>query len=162
MEVDYPGNFFEYIDSLFSQDLPENTADSLTIKDKGDLLRMTRFAIRQMHAEAKSELDITVLLLPERYKLSELYRTLPTDMDEKQKALAMRWILEAIKKNPDKLNLLTKRTELNRSLSDKWLSYLIIDFYGRLSEREVKICIKILYSIWDSGDGHYDSFRLNE
>lgn len=153
MEADYPGNFFEYIDSLFSQDLPENTADSLTIKDKGDLLRMTRFAIRQMHAEAKSELDITVLLLPERYKLSELYRTLPTDMDEKQKALAMRWILEAIKKNPDKLN---------RSLSDKWLSYLIIDFYGRLSEREVKICIKILYSIWDSGDGHYHSFRLNE
>jgi hypothetical protein len=82
-------------------------------------------------------------------------------MDKKQKALAMRLKLEEIRKNPDKLNPITKRTALNRSLSDNWLSCIILDYYGWLSEREIYTCRAILYSIWDSGDGYLDNIVPN-
>lgn len=82
-------------------------------------------------------------------------------MDKKQKALAMRLKLEEIRKNPDKLNPITKRTALNRSLSDNWLSCIILDYYGWLSEREIYTCRAILYSIWDSGDGYLDNMVPN-
>jgi hypothetical protein len=155
MKADNPGNFFEFIDGVFSQGLPSNIANRPnTLEDGGRLLRKTRSAILQIDAQEKSELNITALLLPERYKLSIYYETLPPEMDEKQKALVIRWEVEEIMKNPDKFNPITKRTALNRSLSDNSLSCIILDCYPWLSKREIYTCIAILYSIWDSGDGY--------
>ena len=74
MKPDNPGNFFEYIDGVFSQELPSNLANRPnTLENRGQLLRKTRNTILQMNAQAKSELNITALLLLERYKLSIFY-----------------------------------------------------------------------------------------
>jgi hypothetical protein len=114
-----------------------------------------------MNAQAKSELNITALFLPERYKLSHYYQTLSSEMDDKQKALVMRWWLERTSKNPDKFNPISRRTDLQRPASDKWLSCILFQYYGRLSRREMYTCREILYSIWDSGDGYYDNIVSN-
>ena len=155
-------NFLEFLNSLFSQELLSSIARTRTlIKEKGDLLRKVRMVQQQMNPKAKSELNITTLLLPERYKTTTYYQTLSSEMDKKQKALAMRLKLEEIRKNPDKLNPITKRTALNRSLSDNWLSCIILDYYGWLSEREIYTCRAILYSIGDSGDGYLGNIVPN-
>lgn len=110
-----------------------------------------------MNAQDRSELNITTLLLPERYKLSPYYQTLSSEMNDNEKALVMRWWLEKTRKNPDKFNPINKRTNLQRSLSDNFLSYILFHYYGRLSKPEMYVCREIIYAIWDSGDGIYDN-----
>jgi predicted transcriptional regulator len=114
-----------------------------------------------MNAQAKSELNITTLLLPEHYKLSPYYETLSSEMDEKQKALAMRWWLERIRTNRDKSNAINRRTDLKRYSSDLSLHRILYHYYGRLNKREIYTCSEILYSIWDSYDGYYDDVVSN-
>jgi hypothetical protein len=73
----------------------------------------------------------------------------------------VRWWLERTSKNPDKFNPIRKRTDLQKSPSDKWLSCILFQYYGRLSKREMYTYREILYSIWDSGDGYYDNIVSN-
>ncbi|MGC2682014.1 MAG: hypothetical protein WA323_09105 [Candidatus Nitrosopolaris sp.] len=152
-------NFFENSDDLFNQPIKDYGLPS--IKAKGQLLRKARRTQQRMNSQAKSELNITALLLPESYKLSHYYQTLSSEMDDKQKALAIRWRLERNRKNPDKFNPINRRTDLQRSSSDWCLDSILSDYYGRLSKREMYTCREILYSIWDSGDGHYDNIVSN-
>jgi len=147
-------NIFGYLDNLFSQHI-ENIRPH-TIKEKGQLLRKAKRAQVRMNAQAKSELNITTLLLPERYKISPYYETLSSEMDEKQKSLAMRWWLERIRTNRDKSNAINRRTDLNRFFSDISLHRTLYHYYGRLNKREIHTCTEVLYSIWDSYDGYYD------
>lgn len=132
-----------------------------TNEQKGQLLQKTRRAQERMNVQARSELNITRLLLPERYKLSPYYETLSSEMDEKQKALAMRWWLERIRTNRDKSDAINRRTDLNRFFSDISLHRTLYHYYGRLNKREIYTCTEILYSIWDSYDGYYDDVVSN-
>jgi hypothetical protein len=147
-------NIFGYLDNLFSQQIEDTRPH--TIEQKGQLLQKTRRALERMNAQARSELNITRLLLPERYKLSPYYETLSSDMDEKQKTLAMRWLLERMRTTRDKSNAINGRTDLNRFFSDISLHRILYHYYGGLNKREIYTCDEILYSIWDSYDGYYD------
>lgn len=138
-------NIFGYLDNLFSQHI-ENIRPH-TIKEKGQLLRRAKRAQGRMNAQAKSELNITRLLLPERYKISPYYETLSSEMDEKQKALAMGWWLDGIRTNRDKSNAINKRTDLERYSSDLSLYRILYHYYGRLNKREIYTCREILYSM---------------
>jgi hypothetical protein len=155
----HTSHIFSYLDNLFSQHI-ENIRPH-TIEQKGQLLQKTRRALEKMNAQARSELNITRLLLPERYKLSPYYETLSSDMDEKQKALAMRWWLERIRTNQDKSNAINRRTDLNRFFPDISLHRILYHYYGRLNKREIYTCDEILYSIWDSYEGYYDDVVSN-
>ncbi|MGB8934947.1 MAG: hypothetical protein WCC17_07560 [Candidatus Nitrosopolaris sp.] len=155
VKADVPCNFFEYLESLFSQHIKDIRDHN--IREKGQFLRKTRRAQLRMNAQDRSELNITALLLPERYKLSPYYQTLSSEMNGKDKALVMRRWLERTRKNPDKFNPINKRTNLQRSVSDNFLSYILFHYYGRLSKSEMYVCREILYAIWDSGDGIYDN-----
>jgi hypothetical protein len=57
-------NFFEYLESLFCQPIEDIRGHQN--KGKGQLLRKIRRALQRMNAQAKSELNITAPLLPER------------------------------------------------------------------------------------------------
>ena len=70
-----------------------------------------------MNVQARSELNITRLLLPERYKLHLIMKHYRQKW-MKQKALAMRWWLERIRTNRDKSDAINRRTDLNRFFSD--------------------------------------------
>jgi hypothetical protein len=152
--IDHRRNYFEHLDKLFKHTrwVVRHT-DDLNIEQKGRLLRRTRRALKRMNAQEKSELIIFTLLLPECFKLSSYYKTLPSEMDEKQKALAMRWYLERVSKNPDGAHL--REPQICLSIDGR-LERALIYFYGRLNKREMFVCKKILYSIWDLGDGYYD------
>jgi hypothetical protein len=152
-------HIFSYLGDLFSQHI-ENLRPH-TIEQKGQLLQKTRRALERMNTQARSELNITTLLLPERYKLSPYYETLSSEMDEKQKALAMRWWLERIRTNRDKSNAINRRTDLRRYVSDQSLHRILYHYYGRLNKREIYTCSEILYFIWDSYDGYYDDVVSN-
>ncbi len=99
--IDCCRNYIEYLDKLFKRTrwVVRHTRD-LNIEQKGRLLRRTRRALQRLKAQEKSELIIFTSLLPEYFKLSSYYQSLPSEMDEKQKALAMRWYLERVSKNP--------------------------------------------------------------
>jgi hypothetical protein len=77
-------------------------------------------------------------------------------MDEKQKALAMRWYLKSVSKNPAGAHVKEPEIYLSGPIDDGRLNRTLIHYYGRLNKREMFVCIEILYYIWDSGDGYYD------
>jgi hypothetical protein len=72
-------DIFGYLDNLFSQHI-EDIRDH-GINEKGQLLPKVTRAQQRTNAQAKSEQNITTLLLPERYKLSLYYYT--SEMNEK-------------------------------------------------------------------------------
>jgi hypothetical protein len=109
-QADNPRDFFVYLENLFSQNI-ENIRPH-TIKQKGQLLQKTIRALEKMNAQARSELSIMRLLLPERYKLSPYYETLSSEMDDKQKSLAMKWCLESTRTNRNKSNAINRRTDM--------------------------------------------------
>jgi hypothetical protein len=151
---DFP-NFPEYLNYLYSQHIPDDWP--LKIYGKGSLLRRSRIVQAQRDTQEKSEFNITALFLPERFKLTPYYETLPSEMNEKQKALAVRWWLERKDDSQDGFNPITKRIASPRTFSHRPLCHTIYCYYGRLNKHETYMIIAILYSLWDNYDGHYDN-----
>ena len=123
-----------------------------------------------MSLEEKSEISIAAWLLPEKYKLTDCYRSLPSKMTEKKKALAIRWLLE------EKFGYIDRRDDiplLNRKISIPSIYYpsiyttvykIISQYHPKLGKKE-QYCLKtILYEIYDVFEGRYEDvvYRLQK
>jgi hypothetical protein len=138
--IDYRRNYIEHSEKLFKQTRwVVMHSRVLNIEQKGRLLRRTRRALQRLNAREKSELIIFTLLLPENFKLSSYYQTLPSEMDEKEKAFAMRRYLERVSKNPARAHLILKEPEIYlwSGSIDGRLNRTLIHYYGRLNKRDM-------------------------
>lgn len=151
---DFP-SFPEYLDYLYDQPIPDSR--SLGIEKKGRLLRKCRTIQAQRNTKQKSEFNITTLLLPERFKLTPYYENLPSEMNEKQKALAVIWWLERKDEGLYGFSPITKRAILSYFLGDRHLYRAINIYYGKLNKRGTCVIMAILHSLCDVCDGYYNN-----
>jgi hypothetical protein len=153
-KCDFP-DFPEYLDYLYGQPIPDSRP--LKIEVKGRLLRKCRTIQAQRNTRQKSEFNITALLLPERLKLTPYYETLPSEMNDKQKAVAVRWWLEREDENLNNgFSPITKKADLS-FYPDRCLYRTISIYYGKLNKRETYVITAILYSLCDAYNGYYNN-----
>lgn len=145
-----------YLEDLFSTHI--SSIKRLWYVAKENISNVIDEELNLMSLEEKSEMSIAAWLLPEKYKLTDCYRSLPSKMTEKKKALAIRWLLE------EKFEYIDRRDDiplLNRKISIPPLCYaaiykIISHYHPKLGKKE-QYCLKtILCEIYDVFEGRYE------
>ena len=147
---------FAYLEDLFSTHI--SGVKRLWFVAKENVSNVIDEEEHSMSLEEKSEMSIAAWLLPEKYKLTDCYMSLPSKMTEKKKALAVKWLLEG------KFGYIDTRGNiplLNEKISIPSIYgpivYKIIRQYHPILGKKEQYCLTIiLYEIYDVFEGRYE------
>lgn len=147
---------FGYLEDLFSTHI--SSIQRLWYVAKENISNVIDEEVNLMSLKEKSAMSIAAWLIPEKYKLTDFYRSLPSKMTEKKKALAIKWLLEGKFGYIDtrgNIPLLNKKTRKNKFMFIT-MDHIIRQYYPKLGKKE-QYCLKSnLYEIYKVFEGRYE------